>query len=99
MYFISRGTVEVTSADGRTVLRTMSDGDFFGELALLKTERRTATVRAVGYCDFYVLDKETFTNTIQRYPEFAESIREISKARTRHAEPDEGTPPDSPGRL
>jgi voltage-gated potassium channel len=97
VYFISRGTVEVTSPDGGTVFRTMSDGDFFGELALLHTERRTATVKAVGYCDFYVLDKETFSSTIQRYPEFAASIHEISQARTRHAEP-HGTPaPDSSG--
>lgn len=83
VYFISRGTVEVISPDGETVFRTLSDGDFFGELALLHTDVRTATVKAVGYCDFYVLDKETFSATVDRYPEFAESIREISQARTR----------------
>ena len=87
VYFISRGTVEVISPDGNTVFRRLSDGDFFGELALLHTERRTATVKAVGYCDFYVLDKETFAATIQRYPEFAKSIREISEARTQSQEP------------
>ena len=95
VYFISRGTVEVLSPDGDTVYRTMSDGDFFGELALLHTERRTATVKAVGYCDFYVLDKDTFSATIQRYPDFAKSIREISESRTHPAEPLATPPPDT----
>jgi len=94
VYFISRGTVEVIDPDGETVLRTLSAGDFFGELALIHTQRRTATVKAVGYCDFYVLDKETFSETLRRYPEFAESIREISEARTQPTEASRSTAPE-----
>ncbi len=94
VYFISRGTVEVIDPDGETVLRTLSAGDFFGELALIHTQRRTATVKAVGYCDFYVLDKETFSETLTRYPEFAESIREISEARTQPTEASKSTAPE-----
>jgi voltage-gated potassium channel len=96
IYFISRGTVEVIAPDGKTVLRTLSDGDFFGEAALLHTERRTASVRAVGYCDLYVLDKETFSGTLELYPEFAESIRRVSAAWTQPAETEEdASPPPS----
>lgn len=94
IYFISKGTVEVIAPDDETVLRTLSDGDFFGELALLHTERRTATVKALGYCDFYVLDKESFSETLTRYPEFAESIREISEARTQPNEVSRSTAPE-----
>ena len=36
MYFISRGTVEILAPDGTTVLTTLTDGQFFGELALLQ---------------------------------------------------------------
>jgi len=82
IYFIGRGSVEIITPDGETVLRTLSDGDFFGELALIHPIRRTATVRAVGYCDLYVLDEETFTRTLERYPDFAQSIRSISEERT-----------------
>ena len=81
VYFISRGTVEVIAPDGTTVLRALSDGDFFGELALLHQQRRTATVRAVGYCDLYLLDQEAFDRTLTRYPDCAKEIRRISEER------------------
>ena len=88
VYFISRGTVEVIAPDGTTVLRTLSDGDFFGELALLHQQRRTATVRAVGYCDLYLLDQEAFDRTLTLHPDFAKEIRRISEERM--------VPPDTP---
>lgn len=75
MYFISRGTVEVVAADGTTVLNTLKDGDFFGEVALLFSQPRTASVRAVDYCDLYTLDKETFDRILGRYPDFAAHIK------------------------
>ena len=81
VYFIGKGTVEVVAPDG-TMLSSLSDGDFFGELALLHQRRRTATVRAVGYCDLYVLEQEAFDRTLERYPDFAEHIRRISEERT-----------------
>jgi voltage-gated potassium channel len=80
IFFISRGEVEVIAPDGFTVLRTLSEGEFFGELALLREEPRTATVKAVTYCDLYLLGKEEFTETLRRYPEFAESIRRVSES-------------------
>lgn len=82
IYFIGTGSVEVMAPDETTVLRTLSDGDFFGELALLHQRRRNATVRAVGYCDLYLLDQEAFDATLERYPDFAQDIREISEERT-----------------
>ena len=78
----SAGTVEVLAPDGTTVLQALSDGDFFGELALLHQQRRTATVRAVGYCDLYVLEQDAFDAALTRYPDFAEDIRRISEERT-----------------
>jgi voltage-gated potassium channel len=82
VYFISKGTVEVIDPDGATVLRRLSDGDFFGELALLHRQRRSATVRALEYCDVYILDREAFDRTLALYPDFAENVRRISEERT-----------------
>jgi hypothetical protein len=76
MYFISRGTVEIIAPDGSTVLTTLTDGQFFGELALLFSQPRTASVRSVDYCDLYTLDKDTFDHVLTRYPEFAAQIKE-----------------------
>jgi voltage-gated potassium channel len=81
MYFISRGTVEIIAPDGTTVLTTLTDGQFFGELALLFSQPRTASVRAVDYCDLYTLDKDTFDHVLTRYPEFAAHIKEVADER------------------
>jgi len=80
MYFIGFGTLEVLSADGQ-LLATLKEGNFFGELALLFSEPRNASVRAVDYCDLYSLDKDTFDHTISRYPDFARHIKEEADRR------------------
>lgn len=81
MFFISKGSVDVVSADESTVYATLSDGQFFGEIALLLSMPRTASIIAKGYCDLYSLDKETFERILGRYPAFAETIKELAEAR------------------
>ncbi|MCK5673284.1 MAG: cyclic nucleotide-binding domain-containing protein, partial [Spirochaetales bacterium] len=81
MFFISKGSVDVVSADGSTVYATLSDGHFFGEIALLLSMPRTASIIAKGYCDLYSLDKETFERILGRYPSFAETIKELAETR------------------
>ena len=50
MFVIQDGEVEaVVDSDGKELrLRTMGPNEFFGEMALLTGEKRTATVRASG---------------------------------------------------
>ncbi len=81
MFFVTRGELEVLSADGQTVLRTLSEGDFFGEISLLFGETRTASVRAMEYCDLYRLDRQLFERIIERYPEVAAEIRDVAATR------------------
>ena len=75
MYFISRGTLEVTSKDDQEVYRTLTVGDFFGEIALIQNQHRTANVRALGYCDLYRLDKNMFDHILTHHPVIAEQIK------------------------
>jgi voltage-gated potassium channel len=82
MYFITQGTVEVMSKDGSAVYATLTDGDFFGEIALVLSQPRTACVRAVSYCDLYRLDKEMFGRVLANYPNIAAQIE--AKARERN---------------
>jgi len=84
MYFISHGEVQVMGESGGTVLATLRDGDFFGEMALLLHQPRTATVRAVGYCDLYTLDKTAFEGVVRKYPEFSDHIRAMTAERQEH---------------
>ena len=64
MFFLSRGSVEILIEDKETkmpiAVKTLSDGAYFGEYALLYHERRSASVRALTYCDLYILTKDDF---------------------------------------
>ena len=84
IYFISKGTVEVIAGDGKTVLATLTEGAFFGEMALLHKRPRSATVRAVEFCDLYALDKATFENIIACFPDFAAHIKNEAERRAAH---------------
>ncbi|MDJ0961095.1 MAG: cyclic nucleotide-binding domain-containing protein [Acidimicrobiia bacterium] len=87
IYFINRGTVEVLGADDREVVATLTDGDFFGEMALLGSDARANTVRAVDYCDLYALDRERFNRVLETFPAFAAEVRRIADARRAENEP------------
>jgi voltage-gated potassium channel len=81
MYLISRGTVEVLTKASGGVIATLTEGEFFGEMALLLNQPRGATVRAVGYCDLYTLDKATFDRIIAHHPTFAAHINSLMRGR------------------
>jgi glucose-6-phosphate 1-dehydrogenase len=80
MYFICRGEVEVVD-DGGTVLRALGEGDFFGEIALLRSRPRTASVRARTPCDLFVLSKADFDRILKDFPQFAGSVRDAARRR------------------
>lgn len=81
MYFINTGTVDVVSEDESLIYATLTAGQFFGEIALLLSMPRTATIKARDYCDLYSLEKETFDRILIRYPAFAKSIEELAEKR------------------
>jgi CPA2 family monovalent cation:H+ antiporter-2 len=78
MYFISSGAVEVKVA-GRTI--RLEPGSYFGEMALLTGERRTADVIAVDFCQFLVLDRRDFNQFMARYPAVRAAVSEIAAQR------------------
>jgi len=57
-YIVAAGEVDVT-IDGHPV-RTLAAGESFGEIALLRTVRRTATVTAREDVELYTLDRDDF---------------------------------------
>jgi small-conductance mechanosensitive channel/CRP-like cAMP-binding protein len=76
LYVITRGSGEVViTEDGlRRTVATLRCGDFFGEIALLTGERRTATVIALENTDCYRLDSEGVNELLHSRPEIAEHI-------------------------
>ncbi len=75
MYFVIRGKLEVILSDNKEALNTISDGDFFGEIALFTNKPRTASIKSLSYSDLYILDKEIFNSITKKYPDIGEKIK------------------------
>lgn len=82
MYFVVRGELEVLSPDGKEKFDEVHDGDYFGEIALIKDEPRNATVRAVSYCDLYVMSRAAFEDVGRQYPAMAAALGETIEERS-----------------
>ena len=72
-FVIESGTASVTSDGGAA--RALGPGDFFGEIALAESGRRTATVTASSPLDFFALWGGDFWLLEREQPQVAESIR------------------------
>ncbi len=83
MYFVVRGRLAVVDA-GERHISELRDGDFFGEIALFSNKPRTASVRALGYCDLYSLSREVLDDVVARWPAILAQIEE--RARSREAQ-------------
>jgi voltage-gated potassium channel len=78
MYFIASGEVEVELPDRKIPL---TQGAFFGELALLSNSVRTATVVTTTDTALLVLDLLDFRTLTARHPDLAEAIDVEAKRR------------------
>ena len=72
-YVIEKGEAAVTRA-GETAAM-LGPGDFFGEIALVETTRRTATVTASTPLDYYAMWGGNFRLLERDHPRVADSIR------------------------
>jgi len=80
MYFISSGKVEIVNAQDQ-VIRVLGKGDYFGEFALLISEKRTASVVAKTFCELQVLLKEDFDTIMADWPQYVKNLQRIAEAR------------------
>ena len=81
MFFINRGTVEIVSEESTVVFNTLKEGDFFGEISLVFSCSRTASIRAATNCDLFVLTKTDLDNALSYYPQIKDQIHRIAKNR------------------
>ena len=80
MYFIVSGEVEI---DFETVApnERFGAGDFFGEIALIADQARTATVIALTVCKLLVLRKDDFESFMDTHPDLKEAVHDAAKQR------------------
>lgn len=83
LYLIARGVIRVSrSDDGESRdLATLLAGDFFGEMALLHGERRTATCRAMTPCALYELRRDDLEAVRAQCPAIQEALVEADRRR------------------
>jgi voltage-gated potassium channel len=105
MYFIASGEVEIELPQERVVL---GEGQFFGEVALLRRTRRSANARALQATKLLVLDMADLLELRRINPEIGRRIEEVAGSRADLGEPSrqgdiipaeltlvEATPPDA----
>ncbi len=80
MFLLREGEVEVIKEFQQVA--TLGPGDVFGEMALLNSTPRTATIKTRTLCRMYRLNKLIFETVIQSFPEVYQRIRALSEARS-----------------
>jgi len=89
LYVVVTGQVKVVliGEDGREViLSVLGTGDFFGEMALIDDEPRSAHVIAMEDANLLVLRREDFQNCLQETPTIAFGLLRALSRRLRHAD-------------
>ncbi|HVZ50947.1 MAG TPA: cyclic nucleotide-binding domain-containing protein, partial [Pseudolabrys sp.] len=78
MYFIAAGWVEIAVKAEHVRLGT---GQFFGEIAVLRRARRSATVTALTRTRLLVLDAQDLRALMRRDPRLAQRIKDVAEKR------------------
>ncbi|RMF87304.1 MAG: cyclic nucleotide-binding domain-containing protein [Nitrospinota bacterium] len=66
-----------------TLLARLTEGECFGELAVLCEAPRTATVRAITSIDVLTLHRSAFTTLFAHLPALRDSFQRMREERTR----------------
>jgi CRP/FNR family cyclic AMP-dependent transcriptional regulator len=77
LYVIESGRVKIYCSDknGKEfIMNTLSEGDYFGELALLDDEKRSASVRTMEKSNFCIIYKEDFNKILEEQPNIAKTL-------------------------
>jgi NADH dehydrogenase len=81
LYVIRQGEVEILQHGD--VLATLGQGQYFGEMALLRDAPRNATVRASKPTDVLTVAKGDFQKLLASFPEFESGLSNLARERSR----------------
>jgi Cyclic nucleotide-binding domain len=86
LFLITGGSASVTTTDeegGLVALATLGAGDFFGEVSLLTSRPRTATVRAETVVEALELTRERLSLLRSRFPGIDKALSDFHELRAR----------------
>ena len=79
---MSQGKLNVLAGDEITILATLGPGSYFGEISILNMgnvgNRRTASVRSIGYSDLFCLSKEDLWDVLNDYPSAKRKLEKVA---------------------
>ena len=102
-YILLRGQVDVLERDGSGRLVSIRKTDdhsqfnFFGEIALLTGEPRTATIRALTDLELLEVNRDGFARLFQAKPDTAKTIADVASERLRETSDRSLRPSQRPG--
>ncbi len=89
LFAITSGRVKVFMGDedGREIiLKILGPGDFFGEMSMIDSQPRSASVAALEPSTFKVLSHEAFAQCVERAPRIATMVMQALAKRLRDAD-------------
>ena len=89
LYVIREGKVKIyiTSQDGQEVaLAVFGAGDYFGELALLDGQPRSASAVAIESVETFALQRADFINAVMHHPRIAIGVMNVLSRRLRQTD-------------
>jgi CRP/FNR family transcriptional regulator, cyclic AMP receptor protein len=86
VYFLTRGTVRVLitpSPDRMVILTDIDAGGYFGELAAIDGQPRSAGILAITNATIASMSAQVFLDTVHKYPDVREQLLRLLVARIR----------------
>lgn len=105
LFLITSGTVKIFKSDKKTgkikTLTYLKEGDFFGEMAMLDEEIRSASAQVIEDSNVYILSGKKFKDIMLKNPKTALKITKTLSSRLRTADQQihDLTFRDLPGRV
>ncbi len=81
MFLLYNGKAKVWHEDGTLEGNEVESGSFFGEIALVQSSNRTASVKCITDCEVIILTKAALDHVALKYPEQKLIIEKTGKQR------------------
>lgn len=83
MYVVMKGEVSISLKN--RIIATASPGEIVGEMALINSDLRSATVKATTDCQLAVIDQSSFNSLLQYVPDFTLYVMNVLAGRLKTA--------------